>query len=358
MVNSEQERGCARPKILSPVRSFEGGVRVINAGADELYCGVTISGIKDFVLYRGPSCEIPTYSELGRLVKYAHNQNVKVVVVANRRFMTELIEKATTNHIRSCIDEGIDALIIGDIGILSIIKDMDVGIPLYASTYMVSMNYEAVNFLEKLGFTRVILDRQLTLNEIYEIVQRSKIEIDIFVHGGGCSNINGNCYLYHSNFPAMKRAIQMTEGHIKSPCALPFEVYDFSDGQKRLGSVPIMDAFEYCSLCLLPKLVNIGITGFKIVGRCANIWYQESATKAYRELIDLLMRGQMESFRLKLESLRSGGLVPEPPALMNLKEFGCEQKRCYYEHLFHAPYKFPLSWQAWTKSQFKYVMLK
>jgi putative protease len=242
------------PRILSPVRSYEGGVRIIEAGADEVYCGVTIPGIKDFTLYRGPSCEVPTYSELGQLVKYAHSRDVKVVVVVNRPFMAEVIEKAIRKHIHSCVEEGIDALIIGDIGTLSIIKDMGLEIPLYASTYTVSMNYGAVDFLSKLGFTRVILDRQLTIGEISEIVQRSKVEIEIFVHGGGCSNINGSCYLYHFRFPARTRAIEMIGGLVKSPCALPFDIYARAPcNQTKTRSYP--DRFWNRSKCLFQKTI-------------------------------------------------------------------------------------------------------
>ena len=349
----ELEQKKKVPKLLSPVNCFEGGIRVIDAGADEVYCGVTIPSVKDFVLYRGQGCEIPTYEDLAKLVKYAHNHQVKVVVTVNQPFMTGIIEKAIRNHIKNCLDKGVDALIIGDMGILMIVKDMNVDTELYASTYMVSMNYEAVNFLGELGFQRVVLDRQLTMDEISEIVKHSNVEIEVFIHGGGCSNTNGNCYLYHFRFPALARAVLATEGIIKTPCSQPYEVYELNNPTNNVEQVPIMDAFEFCSMCKLPELMKTGVTGFKIEGRGEDIAYQETTTKIYRELIDVLSKGDNDAFQKKLEFLKDGGFNPRTNALPNLREVYCTQKRCYYSPLFHPTYKVPLSWQAWTKSQFK-----
>lgn len=335
--------------LLAPARSFEGGVRVIEAGADEVYCGVVIPELKDFELYRGTATEISSYDELERLVKYAHDHNVKIIVTVNQPFLADVIEKPFRNHIRECLERGIDALIVGDIGVLSLVKEIDEDIPLYASTYMVSTNFEAVDFLRRLGFDRIILERQLTMEEISEIVRLSRAEVEIFIHGGGCSNINGSCYMYH-RFPQARRAQSKKKGLLGNPCGLTYDVYDFDNEQKKLGSFPIMDAIEYCSLCKLQKLVQIGVKGFKIVGRGSIIWYQESTTRAYRELIDALENDQAEIFQEKLKLLRSGDLVPFPPLLLNLQEFCCRQKRCYYTPLTHAPYnERALSWQTKTK---------
>ena len=351
LIDSDQEERPI-PKILSPIRSFEGGVRVIKAGADQVYCGVTIPKIKDFVLYRGPAHEVPTYDELGRIVKYAHNHGVEVAVTVNRPFMARVLEDPIRNHIRSCIDEGVDALIVGDLGVLSMFKDMKIDVPLYASTFMASMNSEAIDFLRKQGFSRIILERNVTIPEISKIVQSSKIEIEVFIHGGGCSNINSSCYLYHFSFPKRKHFALITQENISSPCTFHYEIYDLGGEQTRLGSVPIMDALQYCSLCKLPELMKTGVIGFKIEGRGNPIRYQESTTKAYRELIDLLAQGRIDSFQEKLETLKRDW-IPMPLSIWSLREFLCKQKRCYYSPLIHAPYRIPLSWQASTKARFK-----
>src|SRR4030042_5546212 len=105
------------PKIMAPINSYDGGVKVVAAGADEVYCAVQISDIKDFVLYRGPSSELSSYEELGKVVKYAHEQDAKVDLVINQPYMVAKIEQPLRKHIRTCIDQGVDALIIGDFGV-------------------------------------------------------------------------------------------------------------------------------------------------------------------------------------------------------------------------------------------------
>lgn len=354
----ESNNGNGKPRLLSPIRSFEGAVRVIQAGTDEIYCGVNIPEFKKFMLYRGSHCNISNYHELRRVVNYAHDFNVDVIVTINKPFTSEVIEKGVKAHIRSCLDEGVDAFIIGDMGTLSIVKDMGVSIPLYASTYMASMNKEAVEFLGKLGFSRVILERQLMIPEIKEIAQHSKVEIEVFIHGTGCSHINVSCYLFHYAYPEMTRAMLTLNG-IKLPCVLPFDVFDVDQKHEKLSSTPILDAFRFCSICRLPWLIKTGVTGFKIVGRCLNEKYQENTTKIYRELIDIVYRDDMKAFTKKLESLREKFIpLKRDLPLTNLKELCCDQKRCYYFQLLHTPYKIPITWQTWTKHQFKFIHAK
>ena len=345
---------AAKPKILSPVNSLEGGKRVVDAGADEVYCGVQIPPIRNFVLYRGPSTEILSYSDLSELVKYAHNRKVEIPLVLNWPFMADIIEKAIRDHIRKCVDCGVDALIVGDVGVLSIIREMNVDLPLYASTYFMSMNVEAVRYLETLGFSRVIPERHLTIEEIENIVRNCKAEIEVLIHGGGCSNINGSCYLYHYTFPELTEA--QAKSHKSTPCALPFTVRNIADPSEEYEDTPVMDAFEYCSICNLPKLMKTGVVGFKIEGRSGSIWYQESTTKVYRELIDFVSEGRMTEYRQRLEELKNGVyFLPVPTDFYKLKEIWCKQNRCYYTGLAHAPYKTPLSWQTWTKQHYSWV---
>lgn len=338
-------------KILSPVNSLHGGVRVIGAGADEIYCGVTAPKL-DLVLYRGPKCEIPTYDELRKLTAYAHSRDVRVLLTVNQPFMTDSMEDATRKHLSECASREVDAFIVGDLGVFSLIKEMGLDVKLYASTYLVSKNRESVNFLTGLGFDRVVLDRQLTIEEIELIAKRSGAEIEVFVHGGGCSNTNGNCYLYHYRFPEMERANLAHQGLVKTPCTLPFDLYERDKGEK-MGSAPVMDAFEFCSLCKLPELVDSGIAGLKIEGRGDPVWCQESETRVYRELVDLLEEGNTALFEERLRSIRTDiGSTVINPKFPNLKAFYCEQKRCYYQPHVHTPYKLPVSWQSWTKAQF------
>ena len=356
MAKPENRRDSV-PKLLSPIKSLSGAVRVINAGADEIYCGVRIPGFGDFELYRGAGTEVTTYDEFRRIVEYAHAYSVNVLVTVNQPFMVNALEKHLRRHMQSCLDAEVDALIIGDLGILSLARELNDDVELIASTYLSALNTETVAFLKEVGFDRVILERQIPINEIEDIVRSSDLKIEAFIHGSGCSNINVNCYLYHYKFPAMDRALLTIDG-IKFPCALPFEVYDATTDE-RLGSLPVVDAYTFCSLCRLPELVHSGLYGLKIEGRGINEDYQESTTRLYRESIDMILQGMEEEFMEKLTTLKESFIpLPHDLPLTNLHELCCEQRRCYYSPLFHTPYREPLSWKTWTKLQYKLLVLQ
>jgi putative protease len=342
------------PKIMAPINSYEGGTKVVDAGADEIYCAVQISDIKDFVLYRGPSSELSSYEELGKVVKYAHKHDAKVDLVINQPYMVAKLEKPIKEHIRNCVNQGVDTLIIGDFGILSIVKKMKIELPLIASTYFVSMNSEATAFLEEQGFSRAVLERHLTLEEITKIVKSTKMGIEILIHGGGCSNTNTSCYLYHYQFPGLINAQQ--ESNSSTPCALPFRLQNLNDPKDVSDNVTVMDAFEYCAICKLPELIATGVSCLKIEGRTGSAWYQEATTKVYRELLDLIAAGNMEDYGKRIEELKNGVyFLPVPSDFYKLKDIWCLQNRCYNSPISNAPYKTPLTWQTWTKRHFSWV---
>ena len=358
MIMADFTRQRMIPKILAPIKSFSGAVKVIQAGADEIYCGVRTPGLEDFELYRGSSCDIPTYDEFRQVTDYAHSHDVKVLLTVNQPFIIDTIENVMAEHIRVCIDAGADILIIGDLGMLQLAKQITTDIQFCASTYLSTMNREAVKFLRRAGFSRIILERHVPLEQIAEIAKNSGVEVEVFIHGSGCSNINVNCYLYHYKFPAMEKGLLTIDG-IKFPCSLPFEVYDREDEQVKIGVFPILDAYTFCSLCRLPALLRAGVYGLKIEGRGINEEYQASTTRVYREAIDILQQGDEARFREKLKSLQQTFVpLPQNLPLTNLQELCCDQGRCYYAPTLHAPYKQKLSWQAWTKLQCKILVVQ
>ena len=343
------------PKILSPVTSFRGAVDVISAGADEIYCGVRIPGVLE-ILNRPEPCCVSTYDELGRIVNHARSKGVETVVTLGLPFISEFMATQMKEHTSSCVGQGIDALIVGDIGLIRMIRDdMGLDIPIYASTLLGAMNYEAADFIRKLGVQRVVLERHVSIEEIGEVVRRSKdVEIEVFVHGGGCSNINANCRLEFSQSSAVATA-KALRGVTKftNPCRWAYYICDLGDGERRISTTPtrILDAYTFCSLCTLPELIETGVSGVKIVGRCRPLAYQVQATKMYRQLLDLIERGgrkgfnrpQRKRFYAMVESFQD---TPVQPAFRNpdgsfrtLREMWCTEGRCYYSPLFHVPYK-------------------
>jgi putative protease len=268
------------------------------------------------------------------------------------------MEKSMAKHIRTCVNTGVDSLIVGDLGMLQLIKEITEDIELCASTYLSAMNRESVAFLKKAGFSRVVLERHVPFEQIKDIASSSDIEVEVFIHGSGCSNINVNCYFYHYKFPEMEKGYLTIDG-IKFPCSLPYDVYGGEDENLKLGTFPLIDAYTFCALCRLPELIKSGVYGLKIEGRGINEEYQASTTRLYRESLDLLQKGDEEQFLKNLEEIKNDFMpLSQTLPLSNLQELCCEQERCYYAPTFHAPYKIPLKWEAWTKLQCKLLVVQ
>ena len=238
------------------------------------------------------------------------------------------------------------------------VRDMGLAVPIYASTLLGVMNYEAVDFMRELGVKRVVPERHMSIEEIGEAVQRCRdVEIEVFVHGGGCSNINANCYLEFAG--ASETAASKALREIKAMpnvCRYAFDVYEFGSDERRIARTSILDAFTFCSLCDLPELIETGVSGLKIVGRCWTLAYQVNATKMYRDLIDLMKRGgrrgfnrtQRKRFHDMVESFKADPFLPAAlrPGVRNRgrsfwshSDVLCEEGRCYYSPFFHAAYK-------------------
>jgi collagenase-like PrtC family protease len=222
----------------------------------------------------------------------------------------------------------------------------------------VAINYEAVDFLKRLGIQRVVLDRHMTTREIRQVVERSTdVEIEVFVHGSGCSNINYNCYLEggRRNLTVLEQEYRGTKG-LPTPCRTPFDVYEIGGGEGRIARAPVLDAYTFCSLCKLPELINSGVTGLKIVGRCLPIEYQVKTTEMYRRLVDQLAelddqttRSRRAWSRRVMRSVEpfkdeqfepvlqhTGGAAASPESI---RETLCGEERCYFGPLFHVPYR-------------------
>ena len=345
-----------KPAILSPVSSFESAVEVVAAGADEVYCAVKIPGA-EHILNRPAGCCVSDYDELGQIARYTHSKGVDTILTLELPFLSEFMVGQMRDHITSCAEQGIDAWIVGDLGLLTMVKEMELGIPIYASTYFVALNSEAVDFLHKLGIQRVVLDRHLTVEEIARIVQRNQdVEIEVFVHGSGCSNINVNCYLEgcRRNLTVVQQEYRGMRG-LPTICRTPFDVYEVGKGVKRIAKAPVLDAYTFCALCKLPALLAIGVTGLKIVGRCLPIAFQAGTTKMYRRLVDdLVDQEQMGGSKraLNRRAMRAIEHVKDEPfqpilqhssslapSTASIREILCGEQRCYFSPLFHVPYR-------------------
>lgn len=257
-------------KVLSPAGDFESVKMAVYNGADEIYLGVREFNARNNIEGMG-------LEDVKKAVDFAHIFNVRVFLTVNILFRDDELQSAV-DLIVEAYNMGVDAFILQDIGLISIISSNYPQIELHASTQMAVHNLEGVKALEKLNIKRVVLSRETPLEEIKRIRENSNIEIEYFVHGALCVSFSGNCYLSSYMFNASGN-----RGKCKQLCRLPYElIFD----NKTLASGYLLSAKDNNMLNRLEDLKNAGVDSLKIEGRARRPFYVGAITKAYRNALD------------------------------------------------------------------------
>ena len=258
-------------ELLAPAKDLECGRAAIDHGADAVYIGGPSFGAR--------AAAGNPMRDIERLSRYAHLYRAKVYLTLNTiLFDNEL--KAAQTLARQAWEAGVDALIIQDMGLL----ELDLPpLPLIASTQMHNADAAHIRFLEQTGFHRVILARELSLEQISEIRSNTGIELEAFVHGALCVSYSGRCYL-----SAALGGRSANRGACGQPCRLPWTLTDVQgrvlEHNRHLLSLKDMDRSDYLS-----GLIASGITAFKIEGRLKDIAYVKNVTAFYRTRIDTIL---------------------------------------------------------------------
>ncbi len=235
-----------RAEVLAPVGSAEHLKAAVRAGADAVYLGT-----ENFNARR--NAENFSSFSLKDSVNYCHLYGVKVYVTLNT-----LIFDYETEELHSAIKEiaksNADAVIVQDLKTVNAVKKICPSMPLHASTQMAVHNVSGVHFLERLGFTRVVLARELTFDEIKKIVNSTSLETEVFVHGAHCMSVSGNCYI-----SSMLGERSGNRGVCAQPCRL-----DWKNGNNKNYSLSLKDMSYIQNL---KDLESIGVTSLKIEGR-------------------------------------------------------------------------------------------
>lgn len=267
-------------ELLAPAKNLQTGITAINHGADAVYIGATQFGARQAA---GNSVE-----DIAKLVEYAHIFGVKVYVTLNTIIYDEEIAEVE-KLVTALYNAGVDALIIQDMGVLR----MNIPpIPLHASTQMDNRSVEKVKFLSEVGLPRVVLARELSLQQIDDIHKANPdTELEVFVHGALCVSYSGQCYASQHCF-----ARSANRGACAQFCRLPFDLVD-SDGntiakEKHLLSLKDMNRSDY-----LEEMLDAGVTSLKIEGRLKDESYVKNITAYYRARLDELFTRRKEYAR-------------------------------------------------------------
>lgn len=302
-------------KILAPVNNPKEVTKIIQAGADEIYCGVlTQNWIKRYTNVASinrrewKTANLNSFSELQEVVEIAHSNNIPVNLTLNALY-TEKQYPLVFEQIEQSKKMGIDALIVADLGLLLSIKKRKIDLDIHISTGGTTFNSETAKFYEDLGATRIILPRHLQIEEMEQIIKSCpSLRFEVFILNSGCKNIDGFCTFQHGvneilhrqvwnlpkkfNFdryllnvirrlpPKLADKIKADIFGIDSACLLNYAV-SFDSAPENLNEKKqqkfilkniaagfnLLSGVDTCGVCRLAELEKIGVYGLKIVGR-------------------------------------------------------------------------------------------
>ncbi|MBW2620417.1 MAG: U32 family peptidase, partial [Deltaproteobacteria bacterium] len=266
-------------ELLAPAGNFEKLKIAIHYGANAVYLAGKEFSLRNF-------SENFTVDELQQAVNFARGQAVKIYVACNI-YPRNNDQKAIAEYLNILEEIGPDALIVADPGIFSLASKIIPQLPIHLSTQANTTNYKSALFWQQLGVKRINVARELSLNEIREIVKNCAVEIEAFIHGSMCISYSGRCLL--SSFMSNRDSNQ---GLCSQPCRWKYSIVEeLRPGQYMpiaeddQGSY-IFNSKDLCMIEHIPAIVESGIVSLKIEGRMRGINYLASTVKVYREAID------------------------------------------------------------------------
>jgi U32 family peptidase len=276
-----------KPELLMPAGNLEKLKIAVKNGADAVYFGASKFNM------RSPAQNF-SFEELKEGIDYCHAFGARAYVTLNIALKDSELHDAIDLS-KSLYEFGADAIIIQDLGLLKALKKLLPKLELHASTQLTCNNVQGAIFLAELGFKKIVLARELSLEEIKEIsseLEKRGVETEVFVHGAECFSYSGQCLF--SSFAFNKSG---NRGKCLQPCRLKFETNIGVGG--RLLSMKDLATYD-----IIEKLVNAGINSFKVEGRLKSEEYIQNVARVYRKKIDLLFGGKNEVTKGELLELK------------------------------------------------------
>ncbi|WP_020678342.1 peptidase U32 family protein [Geopsychrobacter electrodiphilus] len=273
-----------RAELLAPAGSLEAFFAAMEAGADAVYVG-----LKEF----SARAKAKNFSlrELELVCRYVRREGRRVYVTLNtlikERELPQLVE--TLGALQQM---GIDGVIVQDLAIWQLVRNFFPGLELHASTQMTVHNAAGVQMLERMGFTRAVLSRELTLVEIAEIRRQTTIELEHFIHGALCFSFSGQCY-----FSSFLGGMSGNRGRCTQPCR--------RQHQQRQQEGYYFSTNDLSAIDLVPQLLEAGVMSLKIEGRMKSAEYVQNVVGAYRLVLDAPPHGQKTAIEEAKQLLKS-----------------------------------------------------
>ena len=295
-------------ELLLPAGNLEKLEYAVNYGADAVYLGVV-----DFSLRAMRKGELITFENLKTAIDLAHKYGKKAYMTLNIFAFNKDIK-----HLEECIeiikDANPDAILVSDFGIINILKKYMPDTPLHISTQTNILNYECVKFWQDMGATRVVLARELSIQDIAEIKNKvPEMEVECFIHGAQCVSYSGRCLL--SDYFTKGERIS-NQGNCCQPCrwsyklveeTRPNEYYEINEDAH---GTHILSPNDLCLVHHLKEMIDAGVDSFKVEGRTKSLYYVSAVAKTYRAAIDELYKNpsaNMDKYFYELKKVGNRG---------------------------------------------------
>lgn len=252
-------------ELLSPAGDLERLKVTLLYGADAVYLGGKLYNLR-------ANATNFSLEDLKEGCQFAHKLGKKVFLTLNIVFHNEDI-LGVNDYIRDVVEAGIDAFIVSDLAIIRYIKQHYPQVEVHLSTQASTMNYEAALFYKSMGVDRIVLARELSKDEIKEIIDKASIDIEVFIHGAMCTCVSGRCSL--SNYVTNRDA---NRGGCSQVCRFAFTT---DDGSNFTMATKDLNMARYVS-----ELIEMNVTSMKVEGRMRSLYYLATVIGAYRKIID------------------------------------------------------------------------
>lgn len=274
-----------KPELVAPAGSMEKLKAAIDFGADAVYLGGHEFGLR-------AGAENFSLPEMEKGLQIAHRAGRRVYVTVNIFAHNCDIDRMPA-YLTELNNIGVDGLIVSDPGVLLLAREFSPDVPVTISTQANVTNYQSAEFYRRQGASRLVLARELSIEEIARIRRTVPIEVEVFIHGAMCLSYSGRCWLSQA-----MTGRSANRGECAHPCRYRYALVEekrpgqyFPVMEDERGSY-VMNSKDLCTISLIPQLIEAGVDAFKIEGRMKSPYYVAAVVKVYREAIDSFLEGR------------------------------------------------------------------
>lgn len=272
-------------ELLAPAGSYDSLRAAVNAGADAVYIGGSMFGARAYA-------DNPDQEGLLSGIDYCHIHGRQIYLTVNTLLKDRELEEQLYGYLLPFYREGLDGVIVQDLGVMELIHSQFPGLPVHASTQMTVTGPDSARLLKEQGVTRVVTARELSLEEVRAIIKETGLEVETFIHGAMCYSYSGQCLL-----SSLLGGRSGNRGRCAQPCRLPYETAAGDRGY-------LLSMKDMCTLDLLPDLVDAGIASLKIEGRMKRPEYTAGVVSIYRKYLDQYEKSGRKGYHILEEDRR------------------------------------------------------